>query len=112
LKPHLDKKRFNYEWYIIPSSALHLKFDEISNDGQLKERWIIIPSTFDNTIYVRGPNMDMINYDLDLSFLVLKDSPRRQGPCRRPDLIEECERIIEQHMSNFKIMHEQEKRRG
>jgi hypothetical protein len=102
LKTQIGKKQAVDQWAIIPSSSLVLKLENPFDNGQSKEKWIIVPNTcMDMDVcYMRGFTRNNINYNLELSFMSLKislrASPGPEGPCRNPELIEECNRKIEQ----------------
>jgi hypothetical protein len=103
LKQFLDEKESEYEWYLIQSSSLKLKIPELSSDGQPMERWIIVPNSNKDCLFIRGPNRNIINYDLVLSFMSIKASPKWDGPCRNRELLEESDKIFDQKMSEMDL---------
>ena len=104
LMSSLDKKQSEYEWFFIWSSSLTLKIDDFSKEGQIRDYRLVIPGAPLVYMAIRGPNRNIINYDLDLSFMSIKTSPKWEGICRSPALVEECDRSIEKQMAQIEDM--------
>jgi len=102
LKRNLNHKQDEYDWYLIPTSSLNLKISDVSNNGHAEERWITVPnSNAETCLSVRGPNRNIIDYDLELSIMSLNTSASWEGPSRNPMLCKEYESHIEKQMSKF-----------